>query len=512
MGKRVLVVDDDRLCTNLVADLLTKAGYRVDVANDGVAAIEVLRRERPDVVLLDVVMPRLSGERLFAYLKAHPETKDIPVVILSGTVVENRDRLVTMGAEGYVAKGPLPDLQRYLLAVLEHIQRQDAAPAPVLGTEGLTPHAKVRDLLDLREYVWALLRAVGEGVVEVDERHRVVGANRAAVDILGRSESALLDEPVVQLFGPEHRAALQKQLDRLLATPEAEIQPLEIRYRHQVIQVELALIGSTIGDGGYFAMLRDVTDLAAKIEDLSTLNRRLQEMDRMRSELLTMVSHDLHTPLTAIKGSLDVLMHENVGAELTQELLGIAQKNADRLFRMVSDILDLARIEAGRFKQRREVFDLVTCLRGTMDRLHGMAQDKQITLRLSAPDGLPPIWADSVRMEQVFTNLLGNALKFTPRGGRIGVQVEDRGQDLLVQVWDTGVGIPAEHLDRVFDRFYRVPLPAGAEVEGTGLGLTICKAVIEEHGGRIWVKSVAGKGTTFSLTIPKGEAARRSAA
>jgi len=110
-------------------------------------------------------------------------------------------------------------------------------------------------------------------------------------------------------------------------------------------------------------ILRDVTDLASKIEELSALNARLQAMDRMRSELLTMVSHDLHTPLTAIKGSLEVLLHEAVGAELRRELLGIAQKNADRLFRMVSDILDLARIEAGRFQDRRETFDVLTTLR-----------------------------------------------------------------------------------------------------------------------------------------------------
>jgi signal transduction histidine kinase len=177
----------------------------------------------------------------------------------------------------------------------------------------------------------------------------------------------------------------------------------------------------------------------------------------------------------------------------------------------VSDILDLARIEAGRFKQRREAFDLATCLRGTLDRLHRLAEDKGIVLGLEVPDGLPPIWADGVRMEQVFTNLLGNALKFTPRGGRIGVAVEDLGPELLVRVWDTGVGIPTEHLDRVFDRFYRVPLSAGAQVEGTGLGLTICKAVLDEHGGRIWVESSAGKGATFFLTIPKGEEARRAA-
>jgi signal transduction histidine kinase len=250
-------------------------------------------------------------------------------------------------------------------------------------------------------------------------------------------------------------------------------------------------------------ILRDVTDLARKIEELSALNECLQNMDQMRAELLTMVSHDLHTPLTAIKGSLEVLLHEAVGVELSRELLGIAQKNADRLFRMVSDILDLARIEAGRFRRRRELFDVVTLLRGTIDRLRRMAQEREITVTLTAPDDLTAVSGDTLRIEQVFTNLLGNAIKFTPRGGEIGVTVKDAGPELLVEVRDSGVGIPKEHLDRIFDRFYRVPMPTGSEVEGTGLGLSICKAVVEEHGGRIWAESQVGRGSAFFVTIAK---------
>jgi signal transduction histidine kinase len=217
-----------------------------------------------------------------------------------------------------------------------------------------------------------------------------------------------------------------------------------------------------------------------------------------------MVSHDLHTPLTAIKGAMEVLLHEGVGMELSRELLGIAQKNTDRLFRMVSDILDLARIEAGRFEIRREPFDVVMGARSAMDRLRRLAQDRGITLSLQAADGLPLVSADGVRMDQVFTNLLANALKFTPHGGQISAVVHERLNDILVQVRDSGMGIPPEHLDRIFDRFYRVPLPAGEQVEGSGLGLSICKAIVEEHGGQIWVESSVGTGSTFSFTVLKG--------
>jgi signal transduction histidine kinase len=271
-----------------------------------------------------------------------------------------------------------------------------------------------------------------------------------------------------------------------------------------VLRIALAWTMPEDPEGGFFMIMQDITDLARKIEELSALNDRLQQLERMRSEFLAMVSHDLHTPLTAIKGSMEVLANEGVGIELSRELLGIAQKNTDRLFRMVSDILDLARIEAGRFEMRYEPFDLVVGLRGAMERLRRLAKDRETTLTLQAAEGLPMVQADGMRMDQVFTNLLGNALKFTPPGGRITVTARQQGPDLLVEFRDSGMGIPPEHLERVFERFYRVPLPDGERVEGTGLGLSICKAIVEEHGGRIWVDSVVGQGSTFSFTLPTG--------
>jgi signal transduction histidine kinase len=321
--------------------------------------------------------------------------------------------------------------------------------------------------------------------------------------MVGRPELDLIGQPLVDLLTADHRAALVETLGRFLAAPQQPGDVVTLKCLDRVLCITFSWVSPNDLTKGLFMILRDVTDLARKIEELSALNACLQNMDQMRVELLTMVSHDLHTPLTAIKGSLEVLLHEVVGVELSRELLGIAQKNADRLFRMVSDILDLARIEAGRFRRRRESFDVVTLLRGTIDRLRQMAQEREIAVTLTAPDDLTAVSGDTLRMEQVFTNLLGNAIKFTPHGGEIDVTVKDTGPELLVEVRDSGVGIPKEHLDRIFDRFYRVPMPTGSEVEGTGLGLSICKAVVEEHGGRIWAESQVGRGSAFFVTIAK---------
>ena len=504
MGKRVLVLDNDRLCVDVLADILKREGYEVFRAYDGMEALEFLWRELPDVIFLDIVMPKIDGDRMFHYIRGNPRTAKIPIVIVSGTLVEDTGDALALKADAYVAKCRREDLQKNVLAVLRRVEggARDSAQE-ILGLDNLVPRQKVKELLALRRFTQTVLRTIGEGVVEADGQQRVLFVNRACLEMVGRPELDLIGQPLVDLLTADHRAALVETLGRFLAAPQQPGDVVTLKCLDRVLCITFSWVSPNDLTKGLFMILRDVTDLARKIEELSALNACLQNMDQMRVELLTMVSHDLHTPLTAIKGSLEVLLHEVVGVELSRELLGIAQKNADRLFRMVSDILDLARIEAGRFRRRRESFDVVTLLRGTIDRLRQMAQEREITVTLTAPDDLTAVSGDTLRMEQVFTNLLGNAIKFTPHGGEIDVTVIDTGPELLVEVRDSGVGIPKEHLDRIFDRFYRVPMPTGSEVEGTGLGLSICKAVVEEHGGRIWVESQVGRGSAFFVTIAK---------
>ncbi len=505
MIKRVLVVDNDRFCVRIVDEILSQAGYEVVRAYDGMEALETLDRELPDAVVLDIVMPKIDGDRIFRYMRANVRTRHIPVVVLSGTLVEDREKILTMGADAYVAKGRRDDMRENILAALERLAHDPPAqPPPVLGLESAVTRVLVKELLAVKRHNEAILQAVGEGVVEADGRQRVLYLNPAALAILGRPELELIGTPVTEILTSDHRATLQQIVARFLASPGRDAEAVSLRFGDLVLRIGLTGIDPYDPEGGFFLILQDITDLARKIVELSTLNTRLQEMERMRSEFLAMISHELHTPLTAIKGSLDVLLKESLGPDLARELLGIAQKHADRLFRMVSDILDLARIEAGRFSIRREPFDIISALRAATDRMRHAAQAKEIGLSLCAPDGLAPVYADGLRIEQVFSNLLGNALKFTPQGGQITVTVAELATELLVKVQDSGMGIPEEHRDRIFDRFYRVPLPAGMEVEGTGLGLSICKAIVEEHCGRIWVENTVPRGCTLAFTLPKG--------
>jgi signal transduction histidine kinase len=505
VAKRALIVNNDRCYVELLSDLLGQAGYEVARAYDGMEAKEALDRQPPDLVVLDIVMPKINGDRLCQYMKATPQLRQIPVVILSGTLMEGQDEARAIGADAYVVKGRGEELRENLLAALQRLESRAAGGThAILGVDQAIPREQVKELLAIKRHKEAILRAIGEGVIEVDGRQRVLSVNPAGLEILSRSEIDLIGAPVTEILGAEHRPILEPAVAALRVSPGRTGDSVRLRYRDRVLRIAFAWILPEDPGSGFFMIVQDITDLAGKVEELSALNARLQAMERTRSEFLAMVSHDLHTPLTAIKGAMEVLLHEGVGMELSRELLGIAQKNTDRLFRMVSDILDLARIEAGRFEIRREPFDVAMGVRGAMDRLRRLAQDRGITLRLQAADRLPLVSADGVRMDQIFTNLLANALKFTAQGGQITVSVHERPNDILVQIRDSGMGIPPEHLDRIFDRFYRVPLPAGERVEGSGLGLSICKAIVEEHGGQIWVESTVGTGSTFSFTVPKG--------
>ena len=505
MSPRALVVDNDKFYVEFLSEILGQEGYQVTKAFDGMEAMELLDRDRPDLVVLDIVMPKIDGDRVCRYIKSTPRLRQIPVVILSGTLVEDREKVLAIGADGYVAKGRLDELRRNILATLRRLQGGGLAePQTILGLEKPVPREQVKELLAIKRHKEAILRAIGEGVVEADGRQRVLYVNPAGLAMLGRPELELIGTPVAEILRAEHRMTLQGTIGRLRGNPERGEEAVTLQYGDRVLRIALVWIAPEDLENGFFMIMQDITDLARKIEELSSLNARLKALERMRAEFLAMITHDLYTPLTAIKGSMEVLANEAVGIELSQELLGIAQKNTDRLFRMVSDILDLARIEAGHFELRREPFDLAAGLRGAVERLRRLAQDRETALTLHAAEGLPQVQADGMRMDQVFTNLLGNALKFTPHGGQISVWVRPQGSDLLVQIRDSGKGIPPEHLERVFERFYRVPLPDGERVEGTGLGLSICKAIVEEHGGRIWAESVVGQGSTFSFTLPTG--------
>ena len=225
----------------------------------------------------------------------------------------------------------------------------------------------------------------------------------------------------------------------------------------------------------------------------------------MKEEFVASVSHELRTPLTSIRGYLELVLEADP-ADLTpqhRDYLRIVDRNADRLLDLINDLLDVAQAESGRFVLNRESVDLESLVADAVDGVRPGADVRQIELGLHVAAGNHARRSiDRKRIGQVVDNLLSNALKFTPDGGKVDVRLSSENGDSRVEVSDTGIGIPEAEQDRLFERFFRTEAANGQAFQGTGLGLAISKAIVEAHGGRITVASAEGAGTTFSVLLP----------
>jgi len=244
-----------------------------------------------------------------------------------------------------------------------------------------------------------------------------------------------------------------------------------------------------------------------RTQELKFANERLKELDKLKSAFLSNVSHELRTPLTAVK-SLIINMLDGITGPLNDKqvryITGI-KESTDRLARLINDLLDLSVIEAGRMQLKPTNFSLAGLIHEVNDILRPVTQEKLIHLEAGSMNGSVTVWADRDKITQVLTNLISNAVKFTSSQGKIDVSVQKNGVAWLqVSVADTGSGIAPEEANKIFDEFYQITQPGGKKSRGVGLGLAISKKLIEMHGGKMWVESVVGKGSTFSFTVPTG--------
>ena len=249
---------------------------------------------------------------------------------------------------------------------------------------------------------------------------------------------------------------------------------------------------------------RRLISLAAQRE-LAAQNAQLRELDRLKDELVATVSHELRTPLTSILGYLELIREEpDALSDEHRGYLEVIDRNARRLLQLVSDLLFVARIDAGRLELDVSQVDLADVVRECLEAQRVPAEQAGVSLRL-VEEPVPPITGDRGRLAQLTDNLVSNAIKFTPAGGSVEVRVRPEGANVVLEVADTGIGIPADEIDRLFERFFRSSIATERAVQGTGLGLTIAKAIVEAHRGRISVESVEGEGSVFRVELPVDE-------
>jgi two-component system NtrC family sensor kinase len=315
-------------------------------------------------------------------------------------------------------------------------------------------------------------------VIVLDPENRVVLINRAARqiyhvdgDVMGRSLAEVVEDPrllaLARLGGDDPR---REELE----IPDGRI--FNAQRTH-------------ITDVGQAIVMHDIT--------------HLKDLDRIKSEFVTTVSHDLRSPLTAILGYVELIERAGTVNDQQREFIRRVRLSVDHMTRLVADLLDLGRIEAG-LDTTLEVTPLSVLARYALDGLRSSAEMKQQKITTALPDDLPMVRGDPYRLRQMIGNLLENAVKYTPAGGEIAINAVVEGDQVILRVSDSGPGIPAADQPYIFDKFFRasnVPEDTG----GTGLGLSIVKSIVDSHQGRIWVDSQLGKGTTFTVVLPTAQ-------
>ncbi|MDX2197672.1 MAG: ATP-binding protein [Phycisphaerae bacterium] len=331
------------------------------------------------------------------------------------------------------------------------------------------------------------------GVVRLDERDVIVHANRAACTLLAL-ESSAIGSPLVKSV---RETEIAQTLISLRGSPCGATRDVKIKSG-----AATSVVRTTVLSGGTEELLLMLQDVSQTVE-----------AEQARDEFLAHITHELRTPLTNIRAYTETLTQDFLDDEQTRrECYNVIMSETRRLTKLIEDVLSVSQIESGGGRLVRAPVRVEELLRQTMQEMQAAADAKQIKLGLKIPSKVPMVSGDKHRLHQVWTNLIGNAIKYTPEGRSVSVEVESEEGRLRTRVTDTGIGIAPEHHEKIFEKFYRVDDPGVAATEGTGLGLAITREILRMHGGSIRVESELGKGSTFVIDLPPLRSIEREAA
>jgi two-component system, sensor histidine kinase and response regulator len=329
----------------------------------------------------------------------------------------------------------------------------------------------------------------------------------------GRTAEELIGKTDFDVFSEHHATAAFADEQQIIRTGEPIVGKVELETYSGRPDAWVSTTKMPLRDDdgviiGTFGITRDVTAqinaekaLLDQAQQLSIQNERLRELDGMKDEFIGLVSHELRTPLTSIIGYVRLLRDKRTSEQNADEYAEVIQRNSQRLLRLVEDLLFLSQTHSGKMAVELCGADLAEIAASAVEEMRPEAERRDVTLTLG-PASAPRLPVDATRIAQLLGNLISNAVKFTPRGGRVEVRIGTEGDQAVLAVADTGVGIPAADKERIFDRFFRSAAATRQVIPGTGLGLTIARDIVAAHNGTITVESDEGNGSTFKVWLP----------
>ncbi len=480
---KLLIIEDNPADARLVREMLANASdIEIKHATSLTAGTKMLGNYVPDIVLLDLGLPESRGLETLKSFQSH--AGNLPVLVMTSVDDEAMAiQAVQKGAQDYLVKGDIESklLRRSLLYALERKRLQEA----VLRSEKAQRESE--------ENYRRIVETANEGILVTDTNAITLFVNARMAAMLGYTIEEMRGMEFYRLVGTEDIAASQKRLKER-ATGVSE-------------QYETALVRK---DGSEVWVIVSATPLfdqeqtyAGQLGMFADISER-KKVDKLKDDFIGMVSHELKTPLTVVIGSLYTSRTPGLSKQDSDSLIHEAICGAESLADILENLLELSRFQARRLVLEKESTDIRKVAETIVRKLKSRADNHQLVLDI--PANLSPAMVDQIRLERLLHNLVDNAIKYSPGGGEVRLFAHREGDRLVMGVQDHGTGISLEDQAKLFDRFQRLD-KSGTGVPGVGLGLHVCRLLVEAHGGRIWIESEPGHGTTFRFTLPLAQTA-----
>ena len=558
---RILIIEDDPVSRNLLKNIFRNEGYEVEEAADGIKGLERALIDPPDLICLDIILPGLSGYEVCRSIRQDEAGATVPVLII--TALTKREDIVKglkSGATDYITKpfSPVEVLARVKVnldnrfAMKELLERSGRFELACDVLETTTSS------LDLKQVLFHLVSKTAEflegdrcSIIAVEgswgndedipvgrllASHEDPNVPELTIDLVKYPEilKSFRTGEVVVVEDILSDPLMEEVKGNLTDLPFRSVMALPLAFRGEILGAMLLratreetgftddeIIMARIIAGASTNALRNAAlyqritrknEVLEKMnEELSIANQELENLSQAKSDFVSMVSHELRTPLTSIIGFSELLAEAHIG-ELTDEqeeyIRQILRKGKD-LLALINDLLDTGRLESGKLALRYREVDLGDVILSVRSSTRHVTENLP-TINTHIPTDLPAFEGDTEKIAQVLTNLVANALKFSPPGSPVdiiasmihGRRDSDRGDLIQISVKDRGIGIPEDERQRIFDQFIQVQQGSSRTFQGAGLGLYICRSFVELHGGKIWVDSTVGEGSTFHFSIP----------
>jgi PAS domain S-box-containing protein len=494
---KILLVEDDRLDQMAFKRLVKEDNLPYDyiIAGSVAQARQIIGGQKFDLVFVDYL---LGDGTAFDILDSIVDT---PAVFTTGTGSEELAvKAMKSGASDYLIKDPARNYFKVLPEIVKNAIRHKKTQDELKRYhEKLVELVKERteQLAEEKELLAVTLSSMVDAVIAVDAENRIMLFNRAAEQLTGwrfeevRAKS--VDE-IISIINEQTGRPAENPIDMVLESRRIEFgtdNDALVNRQGKACPVAATAAPIRRNDG-------TMTGIVMVLHDVS----QQREIDRMKSDFISSVSHELRTPLTSIKAYAETMLSDkNMADETRNEFLGVINEESDRLNNLINGILEISRIESGTIEIVRKPVNMTLVVSRAVADLEHLAGKKKIRLQTDIDECLPLTLGDENKIHSMVSNLVTNAIKFTPDNGLITVSAEVSNNEMVIKVSDNGMGIPKEDLPKIFGRFYRVHRP-GKEIQGTGLGLAIVKEIVIRHDGRIEVESELDKGSTFSVFLP----------